>query len=118
MKIRQGFVSNSSSSSFIIGVKGDLTEEKLMKAFNVPKDSPMYVFAEEIASLMLTSEKYSLKEYMDNECYDSEEEIDSEIKEIFDKNMNLYQFSEELSCFREMKLNYHSEDLIIIKEEY
>jgi len=37
MKTRNGFVSNSSSSSFIIGVNGDLTEDKIMKVFNIDK---------------------------------------------------------------------------------
>lgn len=35
MKIRQGFVSNSSSSSFVVAWKGDLKKE-LKKAFDIP----------------------------------------------------------------------------------
>ncbi len=34
MKLRTGFVSNSSSSSFVIICKGELTEEKLRKALS------------------------------------------------------------------------------------
>ena len=40
MKSRKGFVSNSSSSSFIIATKGDLTIEKLMKWAKISDDSP------------------------------------------------------------------------------
>ncbi|MDR1870681.1 MAG: hypothetical protein LBS60_01935 [Deltaproteobacteria bacterium] len=38
MKIRQGFVTNSSSTSFIIALKGDLTEENFFKAIGLEKD--------------------------------------------------------------------------------
>jgi len=48
MKIRNGFVSNSSSSSFIIAWKGNL-EEELKKAFNLDgKDYPIKDFNSEI----------------------------------------------------------------------
>jgi N-methylhydantoinase B/oxoprolinase/acetone carboxylase alpha subunit len=41
MKIRQGFVSNSSSSSFVIVSKnGELNKEKIKKAFEGAKNTP------------------------------------------------------------------------------
>jgi len=43
MKIRNGFVSNSSSSSFIIAYKGELNEE-LKKAFKLPDSYPFKEF--------------------------------------------------------------------------
>lgn len=53
MKIRQGFVSNSSSSSFIIAYKGDFDNEKLkaliLEKLKVPQDSPLYFIAKEIS---------------------------------------------------------------------
>lgn len=50
MRIRQGFVSNSSSSSFLLATKGEVTQERLLGLFGVSKDSFLYSFAEEIAA--------------------------------------------------------------------
>lgn len=53
MKIRHGYVSNSSSSSFIVGVKGGkLSVEHLMEAFQVPESSPMHKIARDFAATM------------------------------------------------------------------
>ena len=54
MKYRGGFVSNSSSSSFIIAVKnGDTVDErKLIDLFQVPESSPVYDLVSKMASIM------------------------------------------------------------------
>jgi hypothetical protein len=54
MKIRQGFVSNSSSSSFIIGVQpgSRLTSKKLIEIFAVPKTSPLFGVATQLAEFI------------------------------------------------------------------
>ena len=58
MKIRNGFVSNSSSSSFIIGIKGkELGDSELLKVFKIGEDSPMYGLAETFAKLLVISAK-------------------------------------------------------------
>jgi hypothetical protein len=56
MKIRQGFVSNSSSSSFIIGHKGDLKEE-ILKAFEIkiPANYPIENFRTDIPEKVYSS---------------------------------------------------------------
>ena len=41
MKIRSGFVSNSSSTSFLIIAKNDLTEASFLKLMGIEKSSPM-----------------------------------------------------------------------------
>lgn len=56
MKIRTGFVSNSSSSSYIIGVKGEFDEDRLkdvlIKLFAVPEESMMHPFSVECANTL------------------------------------------------------------------
>jgi len=68
MKIRIGYVSNSSSSSFIIvSKKGELTKEKLLEMFKVPKESLLYQVAVEFADILIqNSNKASLKEILDD----------------------------------------------------
>jgi len=54
MKIRNGFVSNSSSSSFIIGVKAGTTIEEIqvliLKYLQVPTTSPLYPYVCQLAN--------------------------------------------------------------------
>jgi len=79
MKLRNGFVSNSSSSSFIIGVKDKLTKDTLESNFGVPKDSVGWKFigpiieflikeADEITIKSLVKDEYckSLEEFKEN----------------------------------------------------
>jgi hypothetical protein len=75
MKIRNGFVSNSSSSSFIIGFKGNFSQktfkEKLIEKFAVPEGHPLEKIAKITIDQILsdvdlnspiTTEKEYLKE--------------------------------------------------------
>ncbi len=79
MKTRLGFVSNSSSSSFIIGFKGNTkpTKELLLNILKVPKDSPIYFIAKKIAEFFLneikSSDKLTKKFYLDEYDYLFEE---------------------------------------------
>ncbi len=42
MKVRSGFVSNSSSSSYIVALNGNLTKEGFLKALQLEPGSPLY----------------------------------------------------------------------------
>jgi len=53
MKIRNGFVSNSSSSSFMLAVKGELNKEKIISVFNVKKKDFWYAFADLCAQYLI-----------------------------------------------------------------
>lgn len=59
MKIRTGFVSNSSSSSFIVTMKNNkkLTKEILLETFEVPETSPLYGFAVDLAEWIIRNVK-------------------------------------------------------------
>ena len=124
MKTRIGFVSNSSSSSFIIGVKGKLTKQKIINSFNIDKKSLLFGVAEQIARVMLSSTLMSKKEYMEYNYYDDESELSSLEKEIYDRGFNLYKGSasdEDSYCVGELvlcnlDLDYEDDNIILYKE--
>jgi len=73
MKIRKGFVSNSSSSSFIIAVKGELTSKKVLSIFDIKKNSFWKEFAE-LSSEYLVSRVGQVFNYGLGETYYLNEE--------------------------------------------
>jgi hypothetical protein len=129
MKIRNGFVSNSSSSSFVIvSKKGELTKEKLMKAFDISEKSPLYPFAKEVANTMMYSTEMDAKAWKDNWCWHETEEEwkeeDPERYEIYemlknDSNVKVYYGSAD-SCDEpalcEMEIFYEDDEIKIEKE--
>jgi len=58
MKTRHGFVANSSSSSFIVAVKGKVNvRQEVLESLKVPKDSPLYKMACETADFFNNAEE-------------------------------------------------------------
>jgi len=123
MKIRNGFVSNSSSSSFIIAFKGDI-KEQLEKALSLPLQDNYPIpalsglseyFRESIYSVYSNHNEYS----DDSGCYCSSKE-DELIKKYFEQGFSiaLGGFEDDyerglgsfLSCTH---IDYKSDNLII-----
>lgn len=99
MKIRSGFVSNSSSSSFIIISKnGKLTQEKLMKAIGVDKvekDSVLYKLGMDlIGQLLHSSDETSAEDFKNNWVYD----------DSTDENFN-QEYPDQYEIYNNVKIN-------------
>ena len=65
MKFRMGFVSNSSSSSFILAINGELTRENFLIALGVEKSSPMYGLAKEVGECFCKESSPVKEDYWD-----------------------------------------------------
>lgn len=83
MKIRIGFISNSSSSSFIVAIPKGMSEEEqekfLFKKMKVEEGSIFFWAASEIAKCILSGETEIRKILYDYYCY-----RDSSIEEIME----------------------------------
>ncbi len=116
MKTRNGFVSNSSSSSFIIMCKGELTEKRLLDAFRVPKESPVFDLVKGVISCLMEAEELSKDEF------EKDHYQDDELIQAFKDGKKIYMgracddgdYLERVLC--DMYLNYKSDDLTITKE--
>ena len=125
MKIRNGFVSNSSSSSFVIAVKNgkELTVEKLIEIFKVSADSPLYPLIKEIAKIMAGADKWTVQQYRDEYGYGETDELDANTEKEFNKgNGVIYEGSAsdegegaELALV-DMEIKYEDDDIYISKE--
>ena len=136
MKVRNGFVSNSSSSSFIVAFQKDLKGKDkrnvLYEKMGVDKDSFFFLAAKGIADCILSAEKVTIQEYLEYFGYSSLEEyiIDDPLSEqvVRDVFMNPnfeifmgsatnegYEFGEALFC--DMEWFADDKDFYINKNE-
>ena len=76
MKIRNGFVTNSSSTNYIIMSKDKLTPEKIVELLGVKKDSVLYDEVYSLACTLLDSRGYLIHS-------DEEDTIEVQIEKIF-----------------------------------
>ena len=130
MKTRTGFVSNSSSSSFIIGVKnGELTEKKLQKLFKIEKGSVLQPLVDGLIEFIISDAcPYTRKGYLEERCYEDLEELadckeGKKAKEIFEKGYTFYEghaSNEDDNAMSyamvEMDIDYEDDEIIFFKE--
>ena len=125
MKIRNGFISNSSSTSFVIGVNGAIDYDTVIESLKVPKDSPLYPIAEDVANFFVyDTEEISLDDLLD---YCNEDEI-SKLPEVLQKvaenGMNIYKATiytdgEDIErLIFTTPFNYSSDKIVIYKWEF
>jgi len=135
MKIRTGFVSNSSSSSFLIAIKdGNLKDkfQNMLEGIKNVDDFPLkdlfIDYARNIISAFVDDTlEYTLESWIDDMCYD-EEEFKERYPKIYDKVKNhgwkLYDGSVSNEDYEnpaslmlvEMDINYEDDKIIIQKE--
>lgn len=125
MKCRSGFVSNSSSSSFIIAVKdvNEFSEKKLIELFQVPETSPIYDLVSKMVSVMWS--RVTLKdeqEILQSTCCKTiDEAADEGYKEakLHKAGYTVYQgwaYDEDggiEAVICNSPINYESDDLIV-----
>jgi hypothetical protein len=127
MKIRSGFVSNSSSSSFVIWSKEPLTTELLVKKLAPGLETGSVgweILTNILGCFVSNAEKSSVVDFIHDRGWDLDDQTD-EIKRFFLKEAQGFTLYEgyvsdecgglEASCC-DARLNYEGPDLIIEHE--
>lgn len=70
MKVRQGFVSNSSSSSFIVAVKGEFTRENLLRLFGINNGCLAMIMFNPLLDVILNSRDCEFAEHASSNGFD------------------------------------------------
>lgn len=118
------FVTNSSSSSFILGVKEELTKEKILDMLKVPEDSLVRGLAEEFACIIYSnSVKFNLDEILEDYGCEDISELPDMYKKVIDNDEFMFYegaISDEVnsanSILCDMDFDYEDENFIFYKE--
>ena len=136
MKVRNGYVSNSSSSSFLIITKKEkLNDKKLMEIFGIDETSVIYSVIKRFAKdIVHCTEEMTHKEFLENYSYGdtletTEENFKEEYPEYYDyyilakkNNWTIYNGTAdnyEYATVSETDLDHEDDDIIIkMNSEY
>jgi len=118
MKARLDFVTNSSTSSYVVGVHGELTEEKLWHMFGVTEDSLLAPLGKELAKHIVNN----VQAYTREEVIAEWDELWGISPKVFDLGMTCYvgwasteEYGiEQILC--QMEIHHEDEGLIFEKE--
>ena len=76
MKVRMDFVTNSSSTNFIVGIKDSLTKEMVLKALGIDDTSPLFSLANDIAQFIVAEAKpFPIEEALADYDYETFEDL-------------------------------------------
>lgn len=126
MKTRNGFVSNSSSSSFLICIKKgeELSQENILKTFEIGENSPLYDLADNLAVYLSDNVKQMTMDTIKND-YTWKGEIEDygvKLLELIQDGWDVYKgyASNEGDAIEaylcDVELNIKTDNLILEKE--
>ena len=122
MKTRNGFVSNSSSSSFIIGSKVRLTKEKISELVGVSSAKPPFdVILKDIVETIhgCIGSPMSMEWFVKDRCLSKKDATYKTLEKLFEKGFFVYagHFSDEGDAAEAMlcntSLNHDDDDFFI-----